>query len=295
MKIGRIGQAEITMHPAMPVVIAALLLSSQRPMVGVMLATLALHETAHALCARALGMRITQIELMPFGGAVRLEGYAALSGWRGAVIAAAGPVSNALVVMLCATLVQYGVYTPADLRGLVSSNLMLMLLNALPILPMDGGRVACALLSCLFGEDRCRRLLSLLGAALSLALIGVGVWGAWRLGVVNLTLFLMGSYLLYAALSERRIPIYRQMEGLMGKQSQLLREQALALRHTVAYQEIPVYRLAACLGAREMHRICVVDERVQPVGTVEEEDIVRAMMKNPLQPLREVLEAKRKL
>lgn len=257
-----------------------------------MLLALLIHESAHALCAYALGVRVEQIELMPFGGAVRLEGFATLLGWRGAVIAAAGPLANLLLIMGCATLVRYEICTPETLRALVDCNAVLMLLNLLPVLPMDGGRIVCALLAHFCGDTRSRKLLSVLGGCVSLLLMGIGVYGAWKTGRVSMTLFLMGSYLLYAAAAEYRIPYYRQIENGMAKQRRILKEDVLAVREVMAYREMPVYRLAARLNPNQLHRIYVADGQSRMLGIIDEIDVVHAMLKNPVMPLQEILDGK---
>lgn len=280
------------MHPAMPIMLAVLALSRGASKIGVMLTALLIHESAHALCAYALGVRVEQIELMPFGGAVRLEGFSTLLGWRGAAIAAAGPLANLLVIMSCATLVRYEICTPETLRALVDCNAALMLLNLLPVLPMDGGRIVCALLAHLCGDTRSRKLLSVLGGCASMLLLSIGVYGAWKTGRVNMTLFLMGSYLLYAAAAEYRIPYYRQIENGMEKQRRVLKEDVVTVREVMAYREMPVYRLAAKLNPHQLHRIYISDGQSSMLGVIDEDDVVRAMLKNPVMPLQEILDGK---
>lgn len=277
------------MHPAMPVMLAALAFSRGAAMVGVMFVVLLAHEGAHALCARAVGVQVEQIELMPFGGAVRLAGFQALQGWRGALIAAAGPLANLLMIMACATLVQYQMCAPQSLRLFVSCNAALMLLNLLPVLPMDGGRIVCAVLACVWNDASCRRILSVLGGCVSILLMLTGAVDAWRNGRINMTVFLMGSYLLYAAVSEYRVPSYRQIENTLGKQSRVLRQEALAVREVMAHQDMPVYRLAARLNTGAMHRIRIADDQAQTIGVLDEADIIHAMMQNPTQRLRDIL------
>lgn len=282
-------------HPAMPVVLAVLSFMHGIQSVCVMVCVLMLHEAAHALCARALGAQIEQIEWMPFGGAVRLEGFSALAGWRGAVIASAGPLVNLMTVIVCAACVQYGLCSAGELRELVNCSAALMLVNLLPVLPMDGGRIVCAILSYVVKESICRRFLSVMGGILSLTLNGMGVFYAWRYGRVNLTLFLMGSYLLYAAVNEYRVPWYRQLEDVMKAMQRITHHGEIVTLHELAAGDAtPVFRLAAKLSPAQMHRIQICDASGRMIGTIEEADVVRAMLHNPAQSLKEVLEAKPK-
>lgn len=281
-------------HPAMPIMMALLAYTHGLQQVCVMIGVLMLHEAAHALAAYAVGVQIEQIEWMPFGGAVRLEGFQALSGWRGAIIAAAGPAVNLLTIMICASLVQYGMTGVEELRMLVKCSAALMLINLLPVLPLDGGRMLCALLSGVFSEGVCRRMLSFIGGVVGCIWIALGVWQTWRTGQVNMTLFLAGSYFVYAAANEYRIPWYRQIEKTTGKMRQILCGDVVRLREIVACEEVPLYRLTAKFSPHELHRIVVADGDGKTTGEVTEQDILRAMLENPAQRLKEVLEAHRK-
>jgi len=70
-------------------------------------------------------------------------------------VAAAGPLANLLMAMLWALTLKIALITPLNLFTLplslmaeagITVNLVLMVLNLLPILPLDGGRIAVSLL-----------------------------------------------------------------------------------------------------------------------------------------------------
>ena len=123
-------------------------------------------------------------------------------------------------------------------------------------------------------------------------LMGTGVYGAWKTGRINITLFLMGSYLLYAAAAEYRIPYYRQIENGMEKQRRVLKEDVVTVREVIAYREMPVYRLAAKLNPLHLHRIYISDGQSRMLGVIDEGDVVHAMLQNPVMPLQEILDGK---
>jgi Zn-dependent protease len=70
-------------------------------------------------------------------------------------VAAAGPLANLLMAMLWALTLKFALITPLNVFSLplslmaeagITVNLVLMVLNLLPILPLDGGRIAVSLL-----------------------------------------------------------------------------------------------------------------------------------------------------
>ena len=114
------------------------------------------HELAHALAAGALGVPTAEIKLFVFGGVARIVGEPADAGGE-ALVAMAGPLASvtlAGLLGLAGSVVGGGA---GDLLALLFvGNLVVAGFNLLPGLPLDGGRVARALVWRLTG----RRLLA---------------------------------------------------------------------------------------------------------------------------------------
>lgn len=101
------------------------------------------HELGHALMAVKFGAR-TEIVLQAFGG------YAAYSGVRmsrgqSAMITAAGPLLQIALGLLALGFLYYGPQMPQNAQMFVGLimwiSLIWAILNLLPVLPMDGGRL----------------------------------------------------------------------------------------------------------------------------------------------------------
>lgn len=101
-----------------------------------------LHEISHALAARAFNMSVRSINLHFLGGATEIEGDASTP-WREFVIAVVGPVTS-LAIGAGAWLLT-DTFNPGLLRFAVASlagaNIVVGVLNLVPGLPLDGGRV----------------------------------------------------------------------------------------------------------------------------------------------------------
>lgn len=115
-----------------------------------------LHEISHALAARAFKMSVRSINLDFLGGATQIEGEASTP-WREFVIAVVGPITSLAIgaaAWLLTDLFEPGLpgFAVASLAG---ANLVLGVLNLVPGLPLDGGRV---LQSVVWGVTRRRSL-----------------------------------------------------------------------------------------------------------------------------------------
>jgi Zn-dependent protease len=101
-----------------------------------------LHELAHALAARALGVRTADVTLYVFGGAARITSEPAEPGGE-ALMAAAGPLASVVLAGLAGLPAQVLGGWAGELAWLVAAgNLTLAVFNLLPGFPLDGGRIA---------------------------------------------------------------------------------------------------------------------------------------------------------
>jgi len=115
-----------------------------------------LHEIAHAVAARGFQMHVHAIHLHFLGGATEIEGEAS-SPWREFVIAVVGPLTSLLIgaaAWVSFVALEDGLlrFTIASLAG---ANLVVGVLNLIPGLPLDGGRI---LQAAVWAVSRRRRL-----------------------------------------------------------------------------------------------------------------------------------------
>jgi Zn-dependent protease len=192
-------------------------------------ASLVLHEFGHALAARRRGIAVTQIDLFLFGGFTRMSRDTQTPGEE-LEIAAAGPAATLLFCLLCLA-VDFAIVgghrlihaialdgtvplTPVllSLSFLLPMNVLILVFNLIPAYPLDGGRIARAIVWRATG-DRVRgtRVAARVGEGLAIVLAGLGIWfllkapgwGIWLL----LLAFLIGqsarAALRQSAVSER--------------------------------------------------------------------------------------------
>jgi len=170
-----------------------------------------LHELGHSLVARALGVKVREIVLLPIGGVARLD-ESPKSPKHEILIAAAGPLVSVLIAaaLYLATpgaalkstleLATGGGLPPSGttfLALLTVSNVSLALFNSLPFFPLDGGRVLRAVLSLRVGELRATKWASTVGHVGAIAMAG------WALMTGQLLLILIALVVFVSASHER--------------------------------------------------------------------------------------------
>ncbi|HEV2752520.1 MAG TPA: site-2 protease family protein [Solirubrobacteraceae bacterium] len=156
--------------------------------------SLVLHELGHAVVAKRNGIGISGIDLWLLGGLAKMTRDTQTPGEEFRV-AAAGPAVTLLVALACAgasvlaagsgdvlalmTLQEAGSASPlpALLAFLATFNVLLFVFNMLPAFPLDGGRLAKALVWRITGDRiKATRASAWTGQGFGWLLVGLGVY-----------------------------------------------------------------------------------------------------------------------
>ncbi len=212
-----VGRTRIRAHPLALLMPVAALLLGVREEVAALMVGLAVHEAAHLLAARVLGVGVRQLSLMPFGGAIALENPYALAPAKLLAVAAAGPAGSLLALITSAALAHWHVLSPGFALALVRANLLLGLFNLLPALPLDGGRMLYALTANRLGRARAVELGIRVGYGLAAALVAMAVAGALAFHRLNLSPVFAAVFLLASASDERRALSGAHLKALLSE------------------------------------------------------------------------------
>jgi Zn-dependent protease len=154
-----------------------------------------LHELGHALAARREGIAVSGIDLFFFGGVMKMSSDTRSPGQEFR-IAVAGPLVTlgivVVVALVCTALLGWNgfldVATLSDTRSvpsaldlwlsfLVSMNALLLIFNLIPAFPLDGGRIARAVVWAFTGDrNRATRVSATLGQGFAGLLILYGLY-----------------------------------------------------------------------------------------------------------------------
>lgn len=164
-----------------------------------LLAALIAHETAHGLIALLIHEPIERLELAPFGGVMLYKaGSSPSKGMRGVALALAGPLGN-YACMVALGLLPSSLCDIQICRSLATANLSMMLLNLLPVMPLDGGAALFSVGYYIFDVSMLIGVLSALGMMTGVGMCLMAITGAFRYGTLNLSLIVVGLYIfLYA-------------------------------------------------------------------------------------------------
>ena len=214
----------IRMHPSFLWLLLFLALLTGLETVGwiaLVFVFVVLHEVSHCLVAKAHGIPVHDITLLPIGGVARLGGMPEdpQAEFR---IAVAGPLLNVVVAAaayaLVSVLSRNG--APPALVLLFSMiliiNVYMALFNLLPAFPMDGGRVLRAYLTTKLGYLEATRVAARVGrwiaGAMAVAALAGLIGGGIPAGTCVMLLLVSGFVYVSGKLEEAAV-VVRHAEG----------------------------------------------------------------------------------
>lgn len=141
-----------------------------------------LHECGHMLVAHFLKIKIKRVHIKAWGVCMEADSFTTPK--AECLTALAGPLVN-LALMGLQFWWQNEIF--------MLSNLFMFLINFLPVLPLDGGRIARALLIEEFGKDKAEKSMVLLTKVLTVLLFFVGAFLLWKTGM-NFSVLLIAVF-----------------------------------------------------------------------------------------------------
>ncbi|MDQ7794024.1 MAG: M50 family metallopeptidase [bacterium] len=240
------------------------------------LAAVFLHELAHAVLVRGYGTGLGEVELLPFGGVVRGEGI--LEPEVEAVVALAGPGHNLLLASICWSL---GAVLPGEPRLLVDfarANLLMGAFNLIPVLPLDGGRLARAVLARQLGYHPATATLAAAGKVLAAMLALAGLAGApFRPEASSLAVIAL--FLYPAADQEWTVARYAATADLVRRREKMVRQGVLAAGEITAPGDTPIGALLSHLRSSSYHVVLVLAVDGSLRGRLSETELLSGLLR----------------
>lgn len=254
----------------LPAAVVMLLTNSLTVILGFAAAAV-IHECAHAAMACALNVRLTRVEILPYGCSAIIEGLGELKPMTECMIALAGPLSNLLCYALAKDV--SGALAGAFTNGCVS----LAVINLLPCAKTDGGRILRAALSGKVRETTIGTALTVLSSIIFAALTAAFIVLCTR-GEVNLSLMIIALFVLISTVNENRRNRLLRTDRLALRSSVLKRGDAAVVCHAVT----PECTARKALSLMEINRynvFCIIDKDMSIRANIDEGEVISRAIK----------------
>lgn len=259
---------KIQPHPLFIAFAAFLALTGQAGLLVAYTTALLLHEIGHANIARRCGYALDTIKLMPYGAKVcgDIEGAAAADEIK---IAAAGPAVN-VVLIIVSVAVWWIVPASYSITGIfVEANMSVLLVNLLPVYPLDGGRIMLGVLQKCFPRARNYLIVRRTGIITTIALCLIA--SASIFYFKNITYIFMAIFVGMSVISSHPTETYHRLMEKTYRTKAL--QKGLTVSQTAVFADSKLCRLPKLVNAKNYNVFIVMDKDMREYGRFGESEL----------------------
>lgn len=279
MRIGSIMGIVIKVNPFFLLLLPVASVYGQLIPTLVVFAVVLWHEAVHVLTALYYGMRVVEIEILPFGGVARMDDLMQFEPHIEAAVAAVGPISNLVLLGIFCLWHNYYPIDPDWMDFIARANISMAALNLLPALPLDGGRILRSRLISSMGIRRATEIAALIGQLFAVGFILIGLAGIFFYTSVNAgILILIGFFVVTAAQKEKEEAVYVFLRYLTQKQRQVRSKRVMMTKELVATSEASVGEVLQHFTPSYFHFIWIVDLNGELIGVMTEFELINSLL-----------------
>lgn len=247
------------------------------------LIALIVHESAHLFAGALLHEPFEHIQLTPFGGALTYQsGKSACKGVKGIVIASAGPLGNYAAILLLAQLSMQQRILYDVQRAAIIVNTSMLLVNLLPVLPLDGGRIIFSIGYYLFPVTSLIAVLSLLGMSTGLLMVLLAAYGVSAVGTLNISLLMIGIYITICAKKGKQALLANEFYTILCERVSR-RKSTRPVRLYAVNEETDLFSFVPLL-CKPGDYVCLIGQENSRC-VIGEEKLIQALFDAPHQPV----------
>lgn len=268
----------IEIHPSVVLLAAVAVWLRFVPQLLITYFIVAVHEAAHMIAASALGCKPEAVELLPFGITMRLRETTIRAPKNEIIIAAAGPLSNAVMALTALGLYHHALLSRDGALYIIAANTGIALVNLFPAMPLDGGRIFRSILTARIGHIRAMNVSLLVTRLTGVLLLAAGV-AVVIISRFNFSLLLIGAFLIANAMSEQRAGKMLIMREIMLSRQKLAESGAQAAGLLTMTADTPAKAALKFFTYNRYYSIQIVDKDLRIIGTITETQLIEGLLR----------------
>ena len=246
----------------------------------ILIIVILLHELAHCYACIHYNITISEIKIFIFGGAAKFQGYIEENPKQEIVIASAGPALNfALFIVILLIVNKFNIRISYSVQLFLTANITIGLFNLMPILPLDGGRIARGIIGYYSGIKKATYTIVRLGYCICTLLFIIGIYIALVYNIEYIFISFLSIYIFFSNKNEKgKIDIIFAKNLILGKKS-LFSKGIIDAKHIIAMEFVNTKDIFDEFTLEQYCIITVTDETGKIIGNLSESEIIDAIVK----------------
>ncbi|AGK97042.1 M50 family metallopeptidase [Clostridium pasteurianum] len=232
------------------------------------------HEFTHYFVARYFGFKNGNVEILPFGAALRLDDLAEASFKEDLIISLSGPIFNLVLAVIFYVLNLH--FNRTFIHSLFFTNAALGIFNLMPALPLDGGRI----LRDLIGKKTIYRFANLITIIVSMCIGSIFMLYyiyCFFKGQMNLSFGIIALYIMIYSFREKERIAYIIMSDIIKKKFRFIKRGYIENRNFSIYYKSELLKALSLAEKNKYNIFTVLDEELRVVDIIYEEEILEAL------------------
>lgn len=235
-----------------------------------------IHEISHIITAKHFKVEVEKILLTPIGIMAKMSNTSPIGYGKEIIIAAAGPISNLIMALGGYIINLYFLDNSKGISFFILANVSLFVLNILPVIPLDGGRIFKYTLLSNLGYRGTIKIFSILTKFIATALIILGIIQLFN-SVYNLSLLFIGIFIYICMYREKDEMKFALIKELINKKCN---EETYEVEYIIRFQNQRAINVIQDFFSNKINVIKVLDEQMNVLGEVTEKELTECLVHN---------------
>ncbi len=234
-----------------------------------------MHELAHLFAAICFKIPIAYFAFLPFGVCLKRKNSCCSEIYKEILFYSVGIFVNALMLCIGCVLKQRGVNT----EWFIKQNAVFIIINLIPIQPLDGGQLLKKILYCYIGFNRSDKVCKIIGGISVVCTVAAGAYviytSGFNMSVVLFTVFVTANYMSMrntkSAVVIRELMNYKQKPPAKG----IKHVQTLAISNDCKMRDV-----LGEFALKKLGIIYIIDRDGKIIKTVSETELIDDLIWN---------------
>ncbi len=248
---------------------------------AVLIIVILIHELAHCYACVYYGIGISEIEIFIFGGVAKFQKYIEENPKQEIIIALAGPISNFIfVVIMFLIMNRFNIGANYMIQLFLTANVIIGLFNLIPILPLDGGRIARGIIAHYMGIKRATYIVIKLGYCICTLLFIIGIYAALVYDIEYVFISFLSVYMFLSNKKEKENIDLIFAKNLILRKKALFYEGIMDVKHIIAMESVDTKSIFDEFTLEQYCIITIMDITGKVIGSLSESEIIDAVIEH---------------